>query len=496
MSFWHLPSSFILQPASFMKSNIALILSAHLPYMRAPGREHAGEEPIHELLAYVLLPTLNTLYDLHDLRLPVRVGLAYSPVLLEQLGDPVVLKHFGFWLEERLGMYNQTLHAAEQDGDTERVYLARFFREWAEGIGHSFDARFGLNPLAALRQLCEDGVVEPLVSVATFPRLSNIGQPSTLRAQIELGTLAVARTLGTHGQGFWPPSLRYRRDADLLLSESGIHYVVMDASEQQKPNWLLPHKLVAFTRDNRFDSYLTNADLSYAGDPLYLAPARDAGGLTWTRNAPQGTKLYDPYDAYRRVLEHANHFAEVLAEYSRQPSAPQLSVLALDAETIGVSWFEGAAWLRALLERLANHSTLTLTTPGEWLHTSHQHGTRVDATPIEAAPQIGSLFSLQRLLHAAETRISALARRFPDARDEHERMIDQAARELLLAQSNDIAPGASYEAPRRAMRHLARCTELCDLAERGNFEDADLVLLETLEEEDNSFAYLNYRMFA
>lgn len=477
-----------------MKSSVALILSAHLPYMRAAGRSHAGEEPIHELLAYVLLPTLNTLCDLRDLRLPVRVGLAYSPVLLEQLADPVVLKHFGFWLDERLAKLDTALVVAERTGDTERVYLARFFREWTEGIRHSFDARFGLNPIGVLRQLCEAGMVEPLASTATFPRLASIGQPSTLRAQIELGALAVARTLGTRAQGFWAPAFEYRRDADELMIESGINYIVRETPEKPGPTWLVPHRLAAIERDQRFDPYLLNADLNYAGDLLYLNPTPEAANLAWTRKGAGETK-YDPYDAYRRVLEHADHFGEVLgANLTRKDNAPSLSLIALDAETIGVRWFEGAAWLRALLERLANHPQIALMTPAEWLRGAHPRQQNSQIT-IETAVNAGSLFSLQRSLHAAEVRLSALAQRFPDARDEHERVLDQAARELLLAQSNDLAPGVGHEAPRRAIRHLGRCVQLCDLAERGEIGEAELTLLETYEEEDNLFAYLNYRMF-
>ena len=77
--------------------------------------------------------------------LQARVGLAWSPLLLEQLADPVVQKHFGFWMDDQFARLGATAMVDAAIGKAERVYLAQFYHEWATGIREAFDQRFGRN---------------------------------------------------------------------------------------------------------------------------------------------------------------------------------------------------------------------------------------------------------------------------------------------------------------------------------------------------------------
>ena len=462
--------------------SVALILQAHRPYLRAAGRSYQGEEPLHELIATTVIPTLNTLHDLHEQRSPLRVGLAYSPILLDQLGDPVVLKHFVFWLDDwlaQLTTYAQYNHASEAD-----AYQARFALEWANGIRHSFDQRFGRNLLGTLRFLCEEGLIEPLASSATFAPLNRLHQPTSLRAQIELGTLAVMRAFGKRPVGFWPPKLAYHNDATNVLRDCGMAYVVT-----AQPDQFSEAALISLPAATQFAPYLSVEGLSYSGDPFYLAPRRDFLSVAWQRRGLRGeTAPYDPYDAYRKAQEHAEHFAGVLAASARTAPQPDgLQIVTLDAAVLGGHWFEGPAWLRSLFTLLAGHQYLRLTTPAEYLRSRRQSP---DASKPTASNNGQPIVAL--LLHTAEIRFAQLARHLITATGDHERMLCQAARELLLAQASDN----DAESATRTQRHLARCEQLCALAERSALSDADLTLLDTLEEEDNPFAELNFRVFA
>src|SRR5215216_3885995 len=109
-----------------MNGYLALILTAHVPYLRAAGREPDGEDMLHETIAESIVPTLNTLFDLREIGRRPAVALAYSPVLLEQLADIVVQKHFVVWMERWLGRVADNLMRWEHEGDAHSSYLARF----------------------------------------------------------------------------------------------------------------------------------------------------------------------------------------------------------------------------------------------------------------------------------------------------------------------------------------------------------------------------------
>src|SRR5437868_538068 len=115
-----------------MNGYLGLILTGHVPYLRSAGRHPEGEDALHETIAYAIVPTLNVLFDLRELGLRPAVALAYSPLLLEQLGDMVVQKHFVFWMEEWLARRKSDWERWQQQNEAHRAYLARFYLDWGE----------------------------------------------------------------------------------------------------------------------------------------------------------------------------------------------------------------------------------------------------------------------------------------------------------------------------------------------------------------------------
>src|SRR5947208_11041620 len=77
------------------------VLHSHLPYVRQAGRWPHGEEWIHEAAAETYVPLLSTLSDLAEHEVPARVTLGITPVLAEQLSDPLVIQHFEAYLLDR-----------------------------------------------------------------------------------------------------------------------------------------------------------------------------------------------------------------------------------------------------------------------------------------------------------------------------------------------------------------------------------------------------------
>jgi 1,4-alpha-glucan branching enzyme len=90
-----------------------------------------------------------------------------------------------------------------------------------------------------------------------------------------------------------------------------------------------------------------------------------------------------------------------------------------------------------------------------------------------------------------------LAKKYPSARGLKKRALNQAARELLLAQASDWAfmiSGAMAEYGRkRTETHLARFQDLCKGINGSRVNQALLAKMESL---DNIFPQIDYRVFS
>ena len=97
------------------KGAFTFVLHSHLPYCRMAGRWPHGEEWLHEAASETYLPLLDALYDLKEGGYPFKLTVGLTPVLAEQLADPLVLDHFELYLKENI-------EAAQ--GDIERFQRA------------------------------------------------------------------------------------------------------------------------------------------------------------------------------------------------------------------------------------------------------------------------------------------------------------------------------------------------------------------------------------
>ncbi len=483
--------------------HVAFLALAHVPYVRRAGRRPLGEEGLHTLVAQGLLPLLELLGDLHASGMHPRMGLACSPLLVDQLADPVVQKHFVLWMHDLLARREADLASAERSGDHHGEYLGRFYLEWGRRRLRSFEERFQRNLPRAIRELVAARVIEPLAVPATHPYLPLLGREESVRAQIEQGVLHITRHLG-RPEGLWLPGAGWRADVESAAADAGLRYLIADPSclpptMMPQPVWLARRRVAAIFPDEGLARHIWSVELGYAGDPLYRDPTDERGALARS-GAP-----YDPYHALRRAQEHANHFATALVVEARRRGTDDLALVLLDAGQIGPAWVEGSTWLQAVLTHCATHGELTLTTPGAHVR---GHRPRVEATLGEGSWSVGGHAGWQggaaeeywQALHTAEERMVQLASAYPSAETEHERVLNQAARELMLAQTGDwparLSAGATDELTERWRVYLDRFEQLAEMARHERVSPSDLFVLEQLEEVDGVFPNLNYRMFA
>jgi 1,4-alpha-glucan branching enzyme len=504
-----------------VSGSLALVLHAHLPWVRHPEHDRPLEERwLHEAIWESYLPLLGVLDRLAEDGVVAPLTLSISPPLAAMLADGLLRARFSGHLD-RLEALAARLDAralvAPELGPALAFHRARLAEARAGWDHHGGDL------LSAFRAHAEAGRLELWTTAATHAYLPGLcTSPASIRAQLRLGLRAFEHLVGVRPRGLWLPECAYDPRLSQDLARSGARYTVLDAHglELARPRpaagifapVLSPPGVAFFARDPEAARDVWSRQTGYPGDPAYRDFYRDVGfdlpedaldgeigpfgvriqtGLKlhritgpWTDKAP-----YDPPAALARAREHAAHFLEARARVAREAeartSAPIL-VAPFDAELFGHWWFEGPVFLEHVLRGLAaREGGLAPTTPGAWL-AAHPELTVAEPAPstwgeggfgeVWAGPAAAALL---RHVHHAERGVRAAVAQRRGAQGLAGRAVDQAIRELVLLQSSDwpfmIHRGetAAYAESRvRAHVHrAARCAALA-LAAEPSAEDA------------------------
>ncbi len=238
-------------------------------------------------------------------------------------------------------------------------------------------------------------------------------------------------------------------------------------------------RIAAYVRDPRASSQVWSRHEGYPGDPWYLEfhKMRWPGGLKLWRvtggNVDLGAKdRYQPAEAGARVRSHADHFAGLLDTITAGESrnADGVIVAPFDTELFGHWWFEGPDFLGAAYRALAGDRRVRPATGSAHLE-AHPPTTGI-RMPAGSWGANGD-FSMWLGDRTAWTwlRLWPLEEAFWDAAPAAladpaaHRVLAQAARSLLLAQSSDwqfiISTGAVVDYAER--RFNGHCDDLASL---------------------------------
>ena len=135
---------------------LALVLHAHLPYVRATAPNSLEEDWFFQALIECYLPLLETLEAAAaDPKQQPQLTMGTSPTLLSLLADPTLQRRFPQWIKARLGL----LQEAPADRREAAVHLqAKFERHLASWHDCNGDL---ISRFAALQRLSLIHISEP-----------------------------------------------------------------------------------------------------------------------------------------------------------------------------------------------------------------------------------------------------------------------------------------------------------------------------------------------
>ncbi|MBK8210639.1 MAG: DUF1957 domain-containing protein [Rhodospirillales bacterium] len=521
---------------------LALVLHAHLPFIRHPEYESFLEETwLFEAITDTYVPLLRVFEKLVADGVPFRVTISISPPLIAMLRDSFLQERYLKHLGKMEALADKEILRTQ--GNPAILQVARMYRGLLYETREYYEDECGRDLIGAFRRLQDKGVLEIVTAGATHGFLPILKtQPSAVRAQLQVAGDVYRQTFGRQVPGFWLPECGYYPGVEELVAETGGRFffvdthAVMNAETKPRYGYLAPlgcgDGTAAFGRDPATSRLVWSADEGYPGDPWYRDFYRDIGfdldfeyirpyildgqtrvftGFKYHRitGHTDDKAFYEPSRAGAQADAHAQDFlnrqVQMVERCAPHMDRPPIITALYDAELFGHWWFEGPQWLNYLIRKLVcDQKTVELITPGQYLA---RHGTPQQTRPSAASwgEKGYSSFWLNpgndwiyRHLHDAAGRMQDLARMHVEAsrRSPVELALAQAGRSLLLAQASDwpfiMKTGSSVEyAQGRVRDHLARFHTLADAIEGGTVDERQLAALEAM---DNIFPDLDFRV--
>ena len=521
---------------------LALVLHTHLPFVRHPEHPSFLEERwLFEAITETYLPLLERFERLCDDRIPFRITMSFTPTLLAMLADSLLQDRYVHHLDQLIELSGKEIERTRWMPPFHR--LALFYHHRFRTARQRYVETYRRDLIQPFRALSERGVLEPIASCAThgFLPLMDSQRPA-VRAQVHIGIQAFERAFGKRPVGFWLPECGYHPGHDEILKAYGIRYILTDAHGvlfgSPRPKYgvyapaICPSGVAAFGRDLESSKSVWSAEEGYPGDPDYREFYRDIGhDLDYDYVRPylngDGARLHtgikyhritgrthdkQPYDPDRALEKAAQHASNFLFNRGKQidylrslMDRVPLVVSPYDAELFGHWWFEGPEWLEYVIRKAhLDQTDVELISPSDYF--AHYPTNQVLEPSMSTWGNggyndvwlNGSNDWLYRHLHKMAERMTQAATEYAVTDARRVRVLNQMARELLLAQASDWAfilktqTHTAY-AYRRVHDHLARFTTLYDALRHDQLNDAWLAQLEA---KDNLFPFLDYHVYA
>ena len=325
---------------------LAIVLHTHMPYVEGFGTWPFGEEWLWEAIAGSYLPLLGLL----DRGAPLTLSL--TPVLCDQLEAPELAGRFQAFVGDVRCRTHSEDAAGLRAGGHDRL-AAELDRAWGDyaAAAERMD-RIGGQLLRALTPYAS------WTSSATHAVLPLLATGAGLREQVAAGVRSHLRRFGGWEGGFWLPECGHDPAVEPALLEAGVRAACVEltgrfglgAREHLRP--VLAESGLVLAPVDRATMSLVWSDGGYPAS----GPYRDYHHHTVHHHNPwdNAGDAYDHEAAIALAREHAADFVARtqarLRERGEGLPGGGLVVCALDTELLGHWWYEGVAWLEAVVE--------------------------------------------------------------------------------------------------------------------------------------------------
>ena len=524
------------------KGYLALVLHAHLPFIRHPEYDDFLEEDwFFEAMCETYLPLLDIYEKLTRENVDFRLTMSLTPPLCNMMADPLLSARFQRYYTQRLELSEKEVVRTRntQFHEVAKMYQRKFTR-----IRELYEDYYHRNILEGFKKFQDMGKLEIITCGATHGFLPLEIRKEAVYAQVKIASDDYRKRFGRGPRGIWLAECAYNPGDDVYLKANGIRFFFLETHGiiygSPRPRYgvyapvYCPSGVAAFGRDMESAQQVWSAETGYPGDQRYREFYRDLGydleyeyvkpylhsdgvrrnmGMKYCRitgRVPLNEKApYNPQEAREVAASHAGNFM-----FNRERQIEHLHgflgrkpivVSMYDAELYGHWWYEGTDFIEYLLKKIHyDQNTIKLVTPSEYLgiHPDNQvvqpsMSTWGDKGYNEVWLNGGNDW-VYRHLHKAVERMVEMANRFPSADGLLKRALNQYAREVVLGMSSDwaflITVGtAKTYSTKRFVEHTHRCIALYEQIMGNRIDEG---YLSNIEWRDNIFSDIDYRVFS
>jgi len=518
------------------KGYISLVLHAHLPYVRHPQYEEFMEERwLFEAITETYIPLIRVFENLEQDNIPFKITMSLTPPLLEMLDSRDLQEKYIRHMKKLIELSEKEVEVTAEEDRTKNKMAEYYLEDFKDAL-NLFEKKYNSSLVSAFKHFQDKGNLEIITCNATHGFLPLMERyPNAVRAQVKNGVKTYERHLSRAPKGIWLAECAYSAGLDKYLAEENIRYFFVDShgvwfgDTQPKFGVYRPiiteNGVFVFGRDPESSEQVWSAEIGYPGDfryrefyrdvgfdreDEYIKPYIDSSGVRLNtgikyhavtgRNIALGDKdYYDIDKAKQAALEHAADFANKKIEqvenlYKAFDGTVPIIVAPFDAELFGHWWYEGPFFIENFFRKLNEKEVLKPITPPEFIENyidSVQISTPADSTwGANGYNEVwlnGSNDWIYRHLDEMIERMTEISNTYKNEKNQLKiRVLNQAARELLLAQSSDWAfimtTGTTVEyASNRTKVHVDRFMKLIDWLKTSAIDEKELEKIEWLD---------------
>lgn len=517
------------------------VLHSHLPFVKHPKYDYFLEEHwLFEAITECYIPLLRNLKRLNKAKIDFRLTVSITPPLAEMLSDDHLAKKYISYLDRLIELGGKEVKRTK--GDKEFEPLAKYYKKLFKTSKKFFLGFLKGNVLNGYKFFSDLGKLEIITCGAThgFLPLLSVNKKA-VDVQIKVAVKSHIKHFGKSPKGIWLPECAFYDGLDEILKQNGIDFFILDSHSliYSKPTATYgvyapiytPHHCSVFARDNESAKQVWSSKEGYPGDPNYRDFYRDIGydlkksyikdyinpdgvrvftGFKYHKitGDSEHKEVYNPIVAKKQTLLHSQDFhfkrekqMENLAKYmDREP----MILSPYDAELFGHWWFEGVDFLYHLFKEIDKHKVFKVITPKEYLE---MFPTNQQVNPSPSSWGDGGYYKvwlnptndwIYRHLHQMADVMCDFANRYKNEKNGLKiKLLNQMARELLLAQSSDWAflmtTGTAEEYSKmRTKEHISNFNLLQKMIID---EKIDEKKFKEIEKKNSIFDFLNFKIY-
>ncbi|MBF0483509.1 MAG: DUF1957 domain-containing protein [Candidatus Omnitrophica bacterium] len=502
------------QPKSNPFGFLAMVLHAHLPFVRHPEEEYFLEENwLYEAITETYIPLIQVFDGLIKDNVNFRITMSLTPPLISMLQDPFLQSRYLRHIDRLIELSDKEISRTQFEPHFH--HLAIMYHEKFKECRRLFKEVYSQDIVQAFKKIQDAGYLEIITCCAThgFLPILDVNHQSS-KAQIQIGADHYRKVFDRDPKGIWLAECGYTPGIDEILAKEKIRYFFVDThgiiNSDPTPRYgvyapiYCPSGVAAFGRDADSSKQVWSADEGYPGDFDYREYYKDIGfeldhdyikpyihpmglrintGIKYWRITGKTAykEAYRPDWAREKAASHAGNFMhnreKLVENLSHHMDRKPIIIAPYDAELYGHWWYEGPIFIDMLMRKIHfDQNNIKTITPSEYL----------DANPVNqvSTPSCSSWgykgYSefwldksndwIYRHIHKASERMGELAEKFSSVlktktKTLKKRALNQAARELLLAESSDwpfiMKAGTMVPyANKRITTHIGRFTKL------------------------------------